>query len=221
MRKNYQTKQERLLKEVEEKLKATSYRTGISHLSFKVINAFKKVSRHLFVPYEEESYAYLNRPLPIGEGQTISQPFIVALMTEFLDVQPTDKILEIGTSSGYQAAILSHLASEVYAIEIYPNLARQAQDRFKELGYKNIHTLIGNGGEGWIEYAPFNKIIVTAAADKIPYTLISQLSKNGIMVVPLGEEGGAQSLTVIHKNSKGQISQKSVLPVQFVPFQSL
>lgn len=219
MMKNDQTKQERLLNEIEAELKATSYMTGISHLSFEVFNAFKKVSRHLFVPYEEESYAYLNRPLSIGEGQTISQPFIVVLMTELLDVQPTDKILEIGTGSGYQAAILSHLASEVYTIEIFPSLARQAHDRFKKLGYKNIHTLIGNGGEGWVEHAPFNKIIVTAAADKIPYTLISQLSRDGIMVIPLGEEGREQSLTVIHKNSKGQISQKSVLPVQFVPFQ--
>lgn len=214
----YQAKQEALLQEVEAAIEATSSITGIYKLSLKVLDAFKKVPRHLFVPAEEEQYAYLNNPLPIGEGQTISQPFIVLMMTELLDVQPTDKVLEIGTGSGYQAAILSQLALEVYTIEIFLSLAEQARRRFKKLGYQNVHTLVDNGAKGWLENAPYDKIIVTAAAEKIPQALIDQLAPSGIMVIPLGKEGGDQLLTVVRKNPKGQITQRNVLPVRFVPF---
>lgn len=216
--KNYQAKQEELLKKIKAEIVETAGMTGVSKLSLQLENALKTVPRHLFVCEGEEEYAYLNSALPIGEGQTISQPYIVALMTELLDLKPTDKVLEIGTGSGYQAAILAQLALEVFTVEIFPSLSRKAQNRFKKLNYRNIHTLVGNGAEGWIEHAPYNKIIATAVADKLPTALINQLAFNGIMVIPLKENGDEQFLTVIHKDSKGNLSQKAVLSVRFVPF---
>lgn len=203
---------QKMIKEIE----STATYTGIDHLSPKVLKALAQVPRHLFVRSDDEPFAYLNRPLPIGKGQTISQPFIVALMTELLDVQLNDKVLEIGTGSGYQAAILAQLAKEVYTIEIISSLADTAQKKFNELRYNNVHILKGNGAQGWVEHAPYSKIIITAAAKNVPYKLLEQLSNNGIMVLPLGKD--IQYLSVIHKDKIGKVTYKSILPVQFVPF---
>lgn len=208
-----------MIKEIEAEIRETSNLTGINRLSSKVLKALEQVPRHLFVLSTDERYAYLNKPLSIGEGQTISQPFIVALMTELLDLQPNDKVLEIGTGSAYQAAVLAHLAKEIYTIEIIPLLAQVAKNRLSKLGYRNVHVLRdGDGRQGWIEHAPYNKIIVTAASPDIPPKLLEQLSNNGIMVIPLGEENSSQFLTVVHKDKKGNITQQALLPVRFVPF---
>lgn len=180
----------------------------------KVISAMQKVERHLFVPLIYRSQAYDDGPLPIGHGQTISQPYIVAFMTEALDLKPTDKVLEIGTGSGYQAAILSQIAGEVYTIEILKPLADEARQRLKKLGYDNIQVKHGDGYLGWPEYAAFDKIIVTAAPDQIPMELVRQLKVGGKMVVPIGSF--FQELYLITKTQEG-FSKKALLPVRFVP----
>lgn len=181
----------------------------------KVLEAMRKVERHLFVPPEVSSAAYEDHPLPIGEEQTISQPYIVAYMTEALALKPTERVLEIGTGSGYQAAILGELAAEVYSIEIIPELAKQAEERLKSLGYKNVHVKAGDGYQGWPEYQPFDAIIVTAAPDEIPQALIQQLkTPGGRMIVPVGS--ASQELILITKMENG-IEKKSLLPVRFVP----
>lgn len=209
----------KMIEEIDAEIRETSNFTGISRLSSKVLKALEAVPRHLFVLSTDEKYAYLNRPLSIGEGQTISQPFIVALMTELLDLQATDKVLEIGTGSGYQAAILAHLAKEIYTIEIIPFLAEVAKNRLSKLGYSNVHVLRNeNRRLGWVEHAPYNKIIATAASPDIPTKLLEQLSNNGIMVIPLGEENESQFLTVVRKDEKGNITQQALLSVRFVPF---
>jgi protein-L-isoaspartate(D-aspartate) O-methyltransferase len=215
---HYQEKHQKMLREIKEEIDATAISTGIRHLSPKVLKALSQVPRHLFVLPGDEHSAYLNTPLPIGEGQTISQPFIVALMTELLDVQPKDKILEIGTGSGYQAAILAHLAKEIYTVEVVSSLARSAQIKFDDLQYNNIYVLKGDGAQGWVEHAPYNKIIVTAAAESIPFKLLEQLKNDGTMVIPLGKERDKQFLTVVNKDAKDNITYKSVLAVMFVPF---
>jgi len=151
-----------------------------------VIKAMQKVERHLFVPEQYRNFAYSDRPLPIGEGQTISQPYIVALMTELLDLKKSDKVLEIGTGSGYQAAILAEICDSVYTIEIIPSLGKQAQALLRELGYHNIHCKIGDGYLGWPEHAPYDGIIVTCAPSKIPQPLKEQLAEGGRMVIPVG-----------------------------------
>ena len=208
-----------MIKEIEADISETSDFTGINHLSAKVLNALERVPRHLFVLPADEKHAYLNTPLPIGEGQTISQPFIVALMTELLDLKPDDKVLEIGTGSGYQAAILALLAKEVYTIETIHFLAQAAQKRLNKLGYNNVHVLKdGSGRQGWVEHSPYDKIIVTAASPDIPSELLDQLSNNGIMVIPLGEQNGSQFLTIVRKDEKGNVTQQAFLPVRFVPF---
>lgn len=212
------TAQQRLLQEIEEELSETASFTGVYKLSPEVYLALKKTPRDCFVSPSNLPFAYLNRALPIEKGQTISQPYIVALMTEILDIQPTDKILEIGTGSGYQAAILSSIASEVYTVEVIPSLANRAKERLKNLGYKNIFTLIGNGANGWPEFAPYSKIIVTAAAEKIPPLLLQQLAPQGKMVIPLGGRMQTQNLTLVEKKIDGSIACKVILPVIFVPF---
>jgi len=183
----------------------------------KVLEAMRNVPRHLFVPESRRADAYLNRPLPIGEGQTISQPFIVAYMTELLDLQPGDKVLEIGTGSGYQAAVLSELTPHVYTIEIVEELGRQARRRFEELGYHTIRTKIGDGYRGWPEHAPFDAIILTAAASQIPQPLLDQLATEGVLVMPEGDPLGAQTLIRVTKDRNGEISRERMLPVRFVP----
>ncbi len=179
-----------------------------------VLNAMKKVPRHRFVSAENATSAYEDFPLPIGQGQTISQPYIVAYMTEAAEISDNDKVLEIGTGSGYQAAILGELAKEVYTIEIIPELAEQARRTLDELGYKNITVKAGNGYEGWAEHAPFDGILVTAAPDEVPQALIDQLAMNGKLIIPVG--AGDQEMTIITKTAKGVI-EKRTIPVRFVP----
>lgn len=180
----------------------------------RVLSALLKVERHLFVPKEFHSSAYSDQPLPIGEGQTISQPYIVALMTELLELKGDEKVLEIGTGSGYQAAILAELAKEVYSIEIVESLATSAKKLLQELGYQNIQVKVGDGYLGWPEVAPFDAIIVTCAPDHIPKPLIEQLKEGGRMVVPVGTY--SQELKKIVKRS-GKIETTDILPVLFVP----
>jgi protein-L-isoaspartate(D-aspartate) O-methyltransferase len=179
-----------------------------------VLAAMSKVPRHRFVLASEAHLAYGDHPLPIGHGQTISQPFIVAYMTEAAEVSGQEKVLEIGTGSGYQAAILGELAKEVYTIEIIPELARRARQTLGELGYKNIQVKTGNGYLGWPEHAPFDAIIVTAAPDEVPPALVEQLALNGKMVIPVGTL--YQEMVIITKTEKGLI-EKRTIPVRFVP----
>lgn len=179
-----------------------------------VIDAMLKVKRHFFVPANLMQLAYNDRPLPIGHGQTISQPYIVAIMTELLEVKKTHRILEVGTGSGYQAAILSLLADSVFTIEIVESLAKSAEAKLKILGYKNIIVKTGDGYKGWKEHAPFNGIIVTCAPDEIPPLLLEQLAIGGRMVIPVGSH--YQELFLITKDSSG-LSEKSIIPVRFVP----
>ncbi len=182
----------------------------------KVLEAMAKVPRHEFVPEAYRDMAYSDTPLPIGEGQTISQPYIVALMTEALELNLGDRVLEVGTGSGYHAAVLSEIAKEVYAIEIIESLGRTAEERLKRLGYKNVKVRIGDGYLGWQEYAPFDAIIVTCAPEHIPQPLVEQLAEGGRMVIPVGEEDRIQTLFLL-KKEEGEIRQKALIPVRFVP----
>ncbi|MDZ7771506.1 MAG: protein-L-isoaspartate(D-aspartate) O-methyltransferase [Balneolaceae bacterium] len=182
-----------------------------------VLEAMRQVPRHLFMAEGQRPLAYRNTALPIEEGQTISQPYIVAYMTQLLELQASDKVLEIGTGSGYQAAVLSEITPFVYSIEIVEELGRQARERFDRLGYTTIETRIGDGYAGWEEHAPFDKIIITAAAPEIPQPLLEQLSPGGILVMPMGREGGIQMLIKVSKSEEGEIHEKSVIPVRFVP----
>lgn len=182
-----------------------------------VLEAMREVPRHLFVPADQLGAAYADAPLPIGYGQTISQPYVVALMTELLDLKPGDKVLEIGTGSGYQAAVLSELTPCVYTIEIIPELARQAAERLQKLGYRTIEPRQGDGYHGWKEHAPFDAIIVTAAAGHVPPPLIEQLKPGGRIVIPIGGVYETQNLVVVTKDLDGRLRTRSVLPVTFVP----
>jgi protein-L-isoaspartate(D-aspartate) O-methyltransferase len=179
-----------------------------------VLRAMRNVPRHEFVPDHLKKYAYADEPLPIGEDQTISQPYIVAYMTEYLHLGPEDNVLEIGTGSGYQAAVLAEIIDTVYTIEIVDVLARKAQKTLERLGYENIFVKVGDGYKGWPEHAPFDAIIITAAPTKIPAPLKEQLKVGGRMILPLGDY--SQELVLIEKNEKGY-EQKKLLPVRFVP----
>jgi protein-L-isoaspartate(D-aspartate) O-methyltransferase len=181
----------------------------------RVLAAMREVPRHEFVPEEMRSSAYEDRPLGIGHGQTISQPYIVAFMTEHLAPKTTDRILEIGTGSGYQAAILAKLVAEVYSIEIVDELAKNATATLKRLGIKNVHTKSGDGYQGWPEHAPFDAIIVTCAPDHIPNPIVTQLKEGGRLIIPVGDAGN-QALYLLTKKD-GKIERQSVLPVRFVP----
>jgi len=183
----------------------------------KVLEAMRHVPRHLFIPKQYRAYAYQNRPLPIGQGQTISQPFVVAYMTQLLELQFGEKVLEIGTGSGYQAAVLSEITPYVYTIEIIPELAEQANKRFEKLGYPTIKTKIGDGYKGWKKYAPYDAIIVTAAPPEIPQPLINQLKPGGVLVTPVGPSGQTQILTTLTKLKSGKIKRELVISVRFVP----
>ena len=182
----------------------------------RVLQAMCTVPRHKFVPDELKAYAYEDRPLPIGCGQTISQPYIVALMTELLKVDEEDKVLEVGTGSGYQAAILSQIVREVYTIEIFEELGISAKRRLRELGYSNVKVRIGDGYYGWPEEAPFDAIIVTCAATHIPPPLIAQLREGGRMCIPVGGAFQVQNLMLVEKRD-GKITSRNILPVRFVP----
>ena len=182
----------------------------------RVLESARTVPRHLFVPENYRHQAYVDGPLPIGYGQTISQPSLVAYMTELLQPQPDEKILEIGTGSGYQAAILSPLVSRVFTIEIVEPLGIRSRELLAELGYENVEVRLGDGYQGWPEQAPFDAIIVTCAPDAIPRPLIEQLAEGGRMVIPVGEEGHTQELYLLEKTG-GEIRERKVLPVRFVP----
>ncbi len=183
----------------------------------RVLEAIRAVPRHWFVPQEKQSVAYNDRPLQIGYRQTISQPYIVAFMTELLEIEPGDKVLEIGTGSGYQATILAELTDQVYTIEIVEPLAKRTIASFEAHGYTKIHARIGDGYRGWPEQAPFQAIIVTCAPDDVPKPLIDQLAPGGRMCIPVGDRPGMQSLVLLRKNADGSIDRRHVLPVAFVP----
>jgi protein-L-isoaspartate(D-aspartate) O-methyltransferase len=207
-----------MVAEIESDVRRTSGSTGRDRLGGAVLDALRAVPRHEFVPAALRGSAYRNLPLPIGEGQTISQPFIVALMTELASVDGMSKVLEIGTGSGYQAAVLAEIAREVYTIEIVEPLGRRASATLERLGYDNVHVRVGDGYRGWPEAAPFDAIVVTAAPGEVPAPLIEQLAVGGRLVIPVGAEDGVQSLRLLTKDSAGNVAQSDVLPVRFVPF---
>jgi protein-L-isoaspartate(D-aspartate) O-methyltransferase len=184
--------------------------------SARVLEAMAGVPRHEFVPLTLRTLAYADRPLPIGHGQTISQPFIVAFMTEALAPSPGDRVLEIGTGSGYQAAVLSGLVAQVYTIEIVEALGERARADLARLGYRNVHVRIGDGYEGWPEHAPFDSIIVTCSPERVPQPLVDQLKDGGRMVIPVGDTSVGQDLYLLEKRG-GKVVQRAILPVRFVP----
>lgn len=181
-----------------------------------VLDAFRKVPRHRFVPETYQRWAYADQPLLIGEGQTISQPYIVAYMTEVLNLAPGEKVLEIGTGSGYQAAILAETGVQVFSVELNAILASRAKSVLRELGYQKIHLKTGDGYQGWPEHAPYNAILVTCSPTQIPAPLKEQLAEGGRMIIPVGEEDAVQNLIFLEKQN-GKLRQKNVLPVRFVP----
>ncbi len=198
-----------------ENIAATSGPTGSIRRA--VLQAMRKVPRHLLVPEAVRSQAYQNMPLPIGHEQTISQPYIVALMTDLIEPKPDDVVLEVGTGSGYQAAVLSHLVRHVYTIEIVEPLAKRAAAQLAELGYGNVTVRAGDGYAGWPEHAPFDRIMVTAGATHVPQPLIDQLKVNGRMVIPVGKTWNRLDLTLVVKQKDGRLKRQKVLPVAFVP----
>lgn len=197
--------------------RATEPYTGRSTFHEHVMAAMGKVPRHSFVPGHRARDAYRNRPLPIGEGQTISQPFIVALSTDLLEPRPEDVMLEVGTGSGYQAAVLAELVRQVYSIEIVAPLGRDAERRLQALGYGNVTVRIGDGYQGWPEKGPFDGIVVTAAAPRVPQPLVDQLKPGGRMVIPVGPSFAEQELVLVEKRADGSVTRRTVLPVRFVP----
>lgn len=210
-------RRERMITEIAQMAHETQGQTGRGVLGVQVMTALRKVDRHRFMPPVQSDQAYENRALPIGHQQTISQPFIVALMTDLLKVGPGDKVLEVGTGSGYQAAVLAEVVRAVYTIEIVEPLARAAARTLLAAGYWNVHPRIGDGYSGWLEEAPFDGIIVTAAAPYVPQALIDQLKAGGRLVIPLGARGGVQVLTVVEKDMQGSVTRRKVLDVRFVP----
>jgi protein-L-isoaspartate(D-aspartate) O-methyltransferase len=213
----YRKALDRLLKEIEAEVRETSNFTGRAQLAPAVMAAMAKVARHDFVDAEERAAAYGNYPLPIGHGQTISQPYIVALMTDLLDLEPSSRVLEVGTGSGYQAAILGELAGQVYSVEIIQPLADSAQARLERMGYDNVSVRCSNGRAGWPEQAPFDAIMVTAAAESIPPALTEQLAPGGRMIIPVGAPWGGQELVLVTKDADGVVDERCVLSVAFVP----
>jgi protein-L-isoaspartate(D-aspartate) O-methyltransferase len=191
---------------------------GKGALDRRVLQALAKVPRHGFVPVEVQDYAYVNMPVPIGFDKTISQPLMVAVMTDLLELKPDDVVLEIGTGLGYQAAVLAELAAKVYSVEIIEELAGQSVQRLKRHGYTNIEVRVGNGYSGWLEHAPFDKVMVTAAPDLIPPPLINQLKAGGKMVIPVGLPD-AQQLLVAEKDMNGKLKTKEIMPVRFSLFE--
>lgn len=206
-----------MLDSIRESVRSSASYTGRTELSGRVMAAMGRVPREAFVLPAFRHRAYENTPLPIEAGQTISQPLIVALMTDLLDPQPDDVILEVGTGSGYQAAVLAGLVSHVYSVEIIEELAASAAAVLARLGYDNVTVRAGDGYAGWPEHAPFDGIIVTAAAAEIPPPLLAQLKPGGRLVIPVGEEHGYQELLLVELDEQGEIRRRSVLPVRFVP----
>jgi protein-L-isoaspartate(D-aspartate) O-methyltransferase len=207
----------RMVAEVEAMYAETARETGLAAISPAVRSAMGKVERHRLLDPALAPTAYRNHPLPIGNGQTISQPYIVALSTDLLNLKPGDAVLDIGTGSGYQAAVLAEIVSKVFSIEIIPSLGKEAAKRLEELGYGNIEIKIGDGYEGWPEKGPFDGIVVTAAAPRVPPALVAQLKPGGRMVIPVGGDGEIQYLKLIAKRAEGGYDERRVLPVRFVP----
>lgn len=212
-----QKEMQHMLDDIRLEIELTRSYIGQSHFSDAVMAAMAAVPRDIFVPEEVRTFAFHNGPLPIGHGQTISQPYIVALMTELLATNPEDTVLEIGTGSGYQTAVLSRLVRQVYSMEIIGALGEQAKQKLLELGYDNIETRIGDGYLGWPEHAPYDGIIVTAAADGIPPALEAQLKPGGRMVIPVGPPYRYQVLMLVEKDNDGELTRREVLGVSFVP----
>ena len=213
----YAEERRALLAEIQGDAAQTADATGRARFSTRVMGAMDAVPRHRFVPAHSIGSAYANRPLAIGHGQTISQPYIVALMTELLEPEPGDVMLEVGTGSGYQAAVLAQLVARVHTIEIVAPLAESATARLRTLGYQNVEVKKGDGYYGWPEHAPYDGIIVTAAASSIPPPLVAQLKPGGRMVIPVGAPFHTQDLILLRKDAKGRVTTTSVLPVAFVP----
>ncbi len=214
---NLDARRARMVADVEQMARDTAQATGRPVLDARVLAALRKVDRHRYMPASRGAQAYENHAQPIGHEQTISQPFIVALMTDLLNLQPDYRVLEVGTGSGYQAAVLAELVRAVYTIEIVELLGRTAAQALLAAGYWNVYPRIGDGYAGWPEQAPFDAIMVTAAAPYLPQQLVDQLKPGGRLVIPLGERGGAQVLTLVEKDLRGKVSQRSVLDVRFVP----
>jgi protein-L-isoaspartate(D-aspartate) O-methyltransferase len=210
----FATFRENLLAEIQAEAQLTASYTGRAAFSPRVLDVMGQVPRHEFVPVELKPYAYLNRPLPIGFDKTISQPYIVALMTDMLEVEPEDRVLEIGAGAGYQAAVLAALARHVYTVDIVEQLGLAAERRLRRLGYDNVSVRIANGYYGWPEHGPYEKIIVTAACELIPPPLIEQLKRGGRMVLPTGIPD-KQTLTLLEKSPTGSLSTRDLLPVRF------
>jgi protein-L-isoaspartate(D-aspartate) O-methyltransferase len=213
----YASARQAMLEEIAADVRLTSESLNTVALDPRVLEAMGSVPRHELVPEELRDVAYENRPLPIGHGQTISQPYIVAIMTDLLKLESGQRALEIGTGSGYQAAILGQLGAEVYTIEIIEELGDQARRDLDRLGYKNIEVRIGDGYYGWEERAPFDAIVVTAAASHIPPPLIKQLRNGGRMVIPVGSRFMVQQLLLVEKDEAGKVTTRQILPVRFVP----
>ena len=211
-----QTEQDKYRRDRQQMVSNQLQARGIKHKA--TLDAMRKVERHRLVPRSQVEYAYEDRPLPIGFGQTISQPYMVGYMTEVLRPKPEMKVLEIGTGSGYQAAVLAEIVDEVYTIEIVEELAKRAKSNLEELGYTNIHVKEGDGYFGWEEHAPFDAIIVTAASEFIPPPLIEQLKEGGKMVIPVGAPFTTQQLMLVEKQKDGKRKTRNLIPVRFVPF---
>lgn len=214
---DFRAEREALIREIERDVKATGRHLGRERLDPRVLQALRSVPRHRFVADAYRDRAYENRPLPIGHGQTISQPYIVAIMTELLEPQPGQRMLELGTGSGYQAAVLAQVAGRVYSMEIIPELGEQAAERLRSLGYDNVQVRVGDGYYGWPEQGPFDGIIVTAAGDHVPPPLVEQLKPGGRMVIPVGSWYFTQQLLLIEKTADGTLETREILPVTFVP----
>lgn len=208
---------DQLMRDVETEVRYTRRMIGRGALKTRVMAVMREVPRQQFVPDDLTEYAYDNRPLPIGDGQTISQPYIVALMTDLMELEPEHVVLEIGTGSGYQAAVLSRLCAHVYTIEANARLSAQAVRRFEQLSYTNITARVGDGYHGWPEHAPFDAVMVTAAAPHVPPPLIEQLKPGGRLVIPVGPAHYGQELMVVNKSQDGTTQSKAILPVAFVP----
>jgi protein-L-isoaspartate(D-aspartate) O-methyltransferase len=206
-----------MVEEVDAMYASTRLATGLAAMSPAVRAALGRVQRHRFVPAAQRALAYRNQPLPIGAGQTISQPYIVALSTDLLEPRPGQRVLEIGTGSGYQAAVLAEIVQQVYTIELIGSLGREAAARLAAAGYANVETRIGDGYAGWPEQAPFDGIVVTAAAPQVPQALVDQLKPGGRLVIPVGATHEVQELLVLTKRPDGGVERRSVLPVRFVP----
>ena len=214
---DFAAERRRMVEDITALARETRSEIGKSAFDERVMSVLARVPRHEFVPADQVAFAYRNRPLPIGHGQTISQPYIVALMTDLARAEPDHKVLEVGTGSGYQAAVMAHLTRAVYTIEIIEPLGLLAVQRLKTLGYTNVQVRVGDGYNGWEEHAPYDSILVTAAASHVPPPLVRQLKAGGRMVIPVGAAFMVQQLMLIEKNLDGTVSTRQILPVTFVP----